>query len=66
VIAATADTRVHCVLKNCVIWFLYTQNKGDWPTLTGARGPQCSLYGAIFPIIVVNSAKDRVKSVKFG
>jgi hypothetical protein len=25
--------------------------KGDWPTLTGARGPQFSLYRAIFPII---------------
>src|SRR3984885_6004332 len=50
VMAATADARGHRVLKNCVIWFLYTR-KRRLALLTGARGPQFSLYRAIFPII---------------
>src|SRR5882672_7785698 len=53
VIAATVDTRVHCVLKNWVIWILYTRKKGGYGRHgRRARGPQFSLYRAISPIFV--------------
>src|SRR3979490_190334 len=38
VIAATADQRVHCVLRNCVIWILYTRKKAAMADMADAPG----------------------------
>src|SRR5882762_2627597 len=46
VIAATVDTRVHCVLKNWVIWILYTRKRAAMADMADAPGGRSLAFTA--------------------
>src|SRR5216683_6760315 len=46
VMAATVDTRVHCVLKNWVIWILYTRKRAAMADMADAPGGRSLAFTA--------------------